>query len=142
MNQGAPPASNRESGSGPLVFVLDDEPSVKAVMLSVLQAHGFRVVLFSDPREALAALRQGGAMPAVLITDHLMPHLSGLALIREAKALHPALKTILCTGETDFDESEQVGVRPDRVLEKPFGARLLVEMVRKLATPPPAPASG
>jgi CheY-like chemotaxis protein len=117
-----------------VVLVVDDEPGVGAVVLFVLRRLGYPAMAVSDPREALRMLQQREVVPVLLITDQAMPFMSGLELLRRSRELLPDLKSILCTGEVTESELAMAAVRPDRILEKPFGTEALMEAVRSLVT--------
>jgi CheY-like chemotaxis protein len=116
----------------PLILVVDDEPGVSAVVLFVLRKARCRAMAVADPREALRLLKQREIVPVLLITDHAMPFMSGLELLRRSKEIVPGLKSILCTGEINEAELAMAEVRPDRVIEKPFGSEDLTQAVQSL----------
>lgn len=116
----------------PLILVVDDEPGIGTVVLFVLRKARCRVITVGDPREALRLLEQREIEPALLVTDHAMPFMSGLELLRRSKELVPGLKSILCTGEITEAELAMAAVRPDRVIEKPFGSEALTQAVQSL----------
>jgi CheY-like chemotaxis protein len=127
-----PESQPGEAGRQPPVLVVDDEPGVGAVVMAVLRRLGFRGVVVADPREALRMIEQEGLVPRLLITDHSMPHMSGLELLSRCKTALPHLKSILCTGQVSEAELEAAVVRPDVVLEKPFETQALGQIIRSL----------
>ena len=72
----------RESSS---VLVLDDERNIVTVLKAILEKRGFQVDGFTDPREALDALRSHRYHAAV--TDLYMPDVDGMAFLEETKRL-------------------------------------------------------
>jgi CheY-like chemotaxis protein len=116
----------------PYLLVVEDEPSVTAVMLSVLGTQSYTLRHTADPREALRILQEEVPVPDLLLTDYLMPHLTGLELIARARVGRPELRTILCTGQIEACDIADHPGRPDRFLEKPFGALELLGLVRSL----------
>ncbi|HYR26045.1 MAG TPA: PAS domain S-box protein, partial [Aquabacterium sp.] len=119
------------------VWVVDDDPAVLVFLTELLLEHGFGVTSFSDPLEALGALRAALAqadgplpMPSVLITDQTMPGLSGADLVRAALELDPSLRVILCTGYSehiDADSARDLGVK--HFLRKPFDSQALLRVL-------------
>lgn len=77
------------------IILVDDHQIVLDGLRSLLDKDpSFDVMgAFSDPEKALAYLSV--QTPDILLTDYSMPHMSGLDLIRKAKALHPAIKSVL-----------------------------------------------
>lgn len=129
------------NGSKPRVLVVDDEPSICAVLVSVLANLGYEPTALSDPRAALRLIETAQPKPDLLITDFAMPHLSGLELIRRSKSLHPTLKTILASGE--MDQPEGTGdPRPDAYLEKPFSTKALATLLKSMIGPTRKPDAG
>jgi len=63
----------------PLVLVVDDEPSMRALMMSTLREH-YRVIASADGRDALATFGVVAEPIAAVVTDVLMPRMDGLAL--------------------------------------------------------------
>ena len=132
---------NQVSGLGP-IFVVDDEPIIGELLCQVLQRAGFRVIWFSHPSLALAAIARANPPPALLITDYLMPSLTGIELIERAKRLQPALKTILCSGRLQESDLASFSVRPDRFCRKPVMPKVLIEILHTTlaaAVLPPSP---
>jgi CheY-like chemotaxis protein len=127
-------------GTGPRkhILVVDDEPSVRAVLVSVLGSLGYETVALADPRAALRLIESKETRPDLLITDFAMPEMSGLELIRRGKALQPSLKTILASGEVD-EPRETIEPAPDAFLEKPFSTRTLDSLLRSLLGPGSSP---
>lgn len=80
----------------PLILCVDDEAIPLALRKSVLETNGYRVITASSGTEALAILER---QPVDLVlTDLLMPGLSGMDLARETKQRHPHLPIVLYSG--------------------------------------------
>ena len=110
--------------------MIDDDESVLSVQAEMLQWLGYTVVAKSSCNEALAALRSDPCAFELIITDQIMPEMTGLELTVEAHRLHPELPIILCSGTSGAGE----GISEELVREK--GARgLLAKPVsmRKMA---------
>jgi PAS domain S-box-containing protein len=114
----AEPGETQRSAAEPrgagLVLLVDDEPAVRTSTAEMLSELGYRVVEMAGAREALAWLRRRRA--DYVVTDHLMPGMSGTDLAREIAALHPGLPTLIVSGYADID-----GISADLPrLTKPF----------------------
>lgn len=81
------------------VFVVDDDPTSLALITAFLERIGHPVQSFTDPREALATMRTRS--PKILVTDLVMPDLTGLELAEKARALDPDIGVILVTAYGD-----------------------------------------
>jgi nitrogen-specific signal transduction histidine kinase/CheY-like chemotaxis protein len=102
-------------GARGLVMLVDDEEVVRISTADMLTDFGYRV-LEADSAEAALALLNEGARPDLLVTDHLMPGMSGVDLVREIRKSVPDLPVLIVSG---YAESE--GIAPDLPrLTKPF----------------------
>ena len=81
------------------VLVVDDDKTSLSLMVAFLERTGHPVQAFSDPLDALAAIR--AKPPKILVTDVVMPSLTGLELAEEARALDPHIGVILVTAYGD-----------------------------------------
>jgi DNA-binding NtrC family response regulator len=81
----------------PRVFVVDDEPNIASSFGMILCQHGLDARSFIDPREALLAAHS--KVPDLLITDVMMPGLSGIELATQVQAICPRCKIWLFSGQ-------------------------------------------
>src|SRR5439155_14287734 len=77
------------------LLVADDDPGLRESLERTLTREGYRVLLASDGRAALERVQGGGI--DLIVTDLKMPGLTGLELLRAAKAIAPDLDVILLT---------------------------------------------
>ena len=84
-----------------VIWVVDDERSVRFVLVTALREAGYRVDDFGNAADALAALRERGA-PDLLFTDVRMPGDDGLVLLDKLKARAPQLPVIVMSAYTDI----------------------------------------
>jgi two-component system, cell cycle sensor histidine kinase and response regulator CckA len=115
-----------------LVYVVDDEPMVGDVVQAILKLGGYESVLFDDPKAAFQALSDANPKPTLLLTDFLMPQMTGRELIQHCKKVHPALKTILYSGNVQEETVAFYPARPDRFLRKPFTPKTLIDLVQSV----------
>ena len=85
-------------GQGETVLVVEDDPAVRQALVEVLTAHNYRVLAASGGEEALALVAQDPGGVDLVVTDLVMPGMSGLALCRELRARAPALPLVALTG--------------------------------------------
>ena len=116
-------------GSG-TVLLVDDEELVRTSVAASLREIGFEVVEAASGTEALKLL-QDNIRPRVLITDHMMPGMSGATLARRAKATLPSLPVLLVTGYAKLTDEESAGLD---VLAKPFRMGDLAGRIAQLGT--------
>jgi CheY-like chemotaxis protein len=79
------------------IVVVDDEPTIALTLAVILQRNGFDAAAFTHPFEALAEVRQ--RPPDLLITDVMMPGISGIDLAITLKKEHPECKILLFSGQ-------------------------------------------
>jgi CheY-like chemotaxis protein len=79
------------------VFVVDDEWTIASTLAAILERHGYEAVYFTEPLAALEAARREA--PFLLISDVMMPKMSGVQLAIELKALSPSSKVLLFSGQ-------------------------------------------
>lgn len=118
--------SPERSGRGTALLV-DDEELVRMSTADMLIDIGFEVVEAGSAEEALRLIKDGFA-PDLLVTDHLMPGMTGADLAREARVLRPALPVLVVSGYAEVD-----GIAPDLPrLTKPFRSAELATSVAAL----------
>ena len=109
------------------VLIADDDISVLALMARALP--GYRI---TTARNGFEALTLASKLPDcdLLITDYLMPMMTGDELAGRLRAAHPAVKTLLVTSHTAFVDTKECGT--DAHLAKPFCRAELREAVASL----------
>jgi DNA-binding NtrC family response regulator len=120
----------------PLVFLVDDHPTLLDLAEVSLQKENCRVKKFADPEEALKGFLKARTKPVLLITDYAMGKLNGLELIQRCKAVKPDLKTIIVSGTAGAEIVLGATVKVDRFLGKPYQPPTLAELVRRLLEKP------
>jgi CheY-like chemotaxis protein len=115
----APRPSSR-SGTETILLV-EDEPEVRRLANEMLTRQGYKVLEASSGAEALHVWREHGGVIDLLLTDVVMPQMSGPELAATLKALSPGLKVMYMSGYTD-DVIAQQGVLDTETafLRKPF----------------------
>jgi len=120
--------------TGARALVVDDEPFVASVLMTILTRHGYEVVAVHSGKAALECLEEKGGAPFdVVLSDHGMPDLTGLQLVAEIKRLYPNLPVLLLTGwgESVLD-THIADVFPDAVLGKPINQLDLVDAIARV----------
>ena len=102
-----------------LVLLVEDDTSVRNLAVRVLERLGYRVVTATNGREALeiASSQQGIDL---VVSDVVMPEMSGGELVDRLRAAHPDLKVVLTSGYSEADLKGQVRQKGDAFLVKPF----------------------
>jgi CheY-like chemotaxis protein len=117
------------------ILVIDDEPTVRDMLKTMLEAEGHRVVQASNGTEGVSLYRSNPA--DVVITDILMPEADGSVAIRQLKRDFPDVKIIAMSGggeivgpETCLNVALRVGAA--MVFEKPLHHQDLLNAIRDL----------
>lgn len=128
-----PTAAGKVSGAGLRILVAEDEAPLRALIHQVLAQLGYQVHVAASGREALRQVEEQGVTPALLLTDVVMPEMSGIALVEHLRRILPDLKVLYMSGYTD-DLQLQHGPPPARThfLAKPFEPRELAAKIRQV----------
>ena len=128
---GATAPAARASGSGPMLLLVEDEASVRAIAREMLVASGFSVLEAATGPEALTVAQRSGQPIDLLITDVVLPGMSGAELADRLRAGRPSLRVLFTSGHSD-EAIGRLGVsRTDpSFLQKPFTFEAFVEKVR------------
>jgi PAS domain S-box-containing protein len=129
---GAATATRQRTGGTETVLVVDDERQVRVIVERVLRAQGYTVLGASDGVEALEVARQYGGPIHLLLTDVLMPRMTGKALADALAAERPGVRALYMSGFADdalvTDGALGAGLH---FVAKPFGVGELLAKVRE-----------
>jgi len=128
---GQTPSAAAAASALPLILVVDDSVTVRAVAQRLLQREGYRVALAVDGMQALSRLQE--ERPAVMLSDVEMPRMDGFDLARNVRAddALAGLPIIMITSriaEKHREHARQLGV--NHYLGKPYAAEELIRLVR------------
>lgn len=120
-------------GGDESILVVDDEASVRGVVVAILQRYGYRVTEAAHGEEALQILAESGAQFDLVILDLTMPKLSGRETLCRIRQLYPELPVIVSSGYAiDLNSFErEVGVRPAGIVQKPYEAKTFAMAIRQ-----------
>ncbi len=82
------------------ILVIDDDHLVRRVVCRLLSRQGYSVLEAATAAQAMEQLEQSGAVPDLLVSDMVMPGISGHDLIAQIRGKHPAIKVLLMSGYT------------------------------------------
>jgi CheY-like chemotaxis protein len=116
------------------ILIVDDDIDVRSALSEMLEEEGFAVQSARNGREALARLRGGGAHPAVILLDLMMPGMDGWDF-RTEQMRDPRLATVpvVIVSASGFSrETIRTQFRPAAYVEKPIERSELLDVLREL----------
>jgi two-component system cell cycle sensor histidine kinase/response regulator CckA len=123
------PASSRGTET---ILVVEDDTGVRGFVRAVLEAQGYRVLFAAKPSEALDVAGEHEGQIRLLLTDVVMPGMSGVELARRLTDLEPGLKVLFVSGYTENTIVHHGVLNPGvSFLPKPFSADALALRVRQ-----------
>ncbi|HXM16776.1 MAG TPA: ATP-binding protein, partial [Candidatus Eremiobacteraceae bacterium] len=132
----AKPAEPAKELSGrETILLVEDEPELRELTRTVLAARGYNVIeaMSAEGAERLASDRRDGAKIHLLLTDVIMPGVSGRELAKRVTARQPSVRVLYMSGYT-YNVIAENGTleRGVAFLQKPFTPSALVEKVREV----------
>jgi len=133
-----PPSQSPVAGKRDEVLLLvDDDDAVRHVAAEALRRRGYTVHDAPSGADALAWIRQAGTRPQLLVTDVVMPHMSGPELAAHLLRDNPGMRVLYISGYTNEALAVHGSLlRGVPLLQKPFSLALLAERVRAVLEAP------
>ena len=126
-----PRQSTRRSHGGETILVVEDEDLVLDVATRILTRHGYRVLGARDGSEALELIQEHKGTIHLLLTDVVMPGLTGNQVAERVSELRPKIRVLYMSGYPEsVITSQGVVQRGIRLVLKPFVATDLLDHVR------------
>jgi two-component system, cell cycle sensor histidine kinase and response regulator CckA len=136
-----PVAASAPRGLGETVVLAEDEEPLRVLLGRVLTGSGYHVISGRNGAEALDAVRAKGTRVDLLLTDLVMPRMTGAELASALGIEQPGMKVLFMTGHTDDPAvMSRLGDGGVEVIQKPFTNEALLGMVRRLLGPAKAHA--
>ena len=118
------------ASAGETVFVVEDEPHVRRIVVDLLRGHGYTVMQAADGVEAMRLAEAHAAPIDLLVTDVIMPHLSGHALAEHLLALRPGMKVLYLSANPADARERHAVPETAPMLAKPFKPDAVLRQVR------------
>ena len=115
------------------ILLVEDQEQVRVVALGILERHGYHVIVAQNANDALHLARTHAGTIDLLLTDVVMPLLSGAELAKRISLLRPGINVLYMSGYTD-DSVIRHGVLESCMafLQKPFTVEGLTRKVREV----------
>ncbi len=115
------------------ILLVEDEPAVRAVARQILTRQGYAVLEAADGQTALAMVDAGGPRVDLVLTDVVMPGMSGRSLADRLASRYPGLRVLYMSGYTDDAIVRHGMLEPGLAyLQKPFRPDALARKVREV----------
>lgn len=125
------------AGGSEAILLLEDEPALREMIQEVLETAGYTVVTGPTPKEALQSALDGRVAVDLVLTDVVMPHLSGREAAARVRDVHPGAPVLFMSGYTDAAIGHQgVLEATEHFLQKPFTTEVLLNKLRQVLQAP------
>jgi signal transduction histidine kinase/CheY-like chemotaxis protein len=114
------------------ILVVEDEAGVRELAAQFLKGHGYTVLEAKDGIDALEIAARHEGRIHVILTDMIMPRMSGTELVKRLQAVRPDVRAAYMTGYAEYATSgnETSSKQQDSILQKPFSSASLADMIR------------
>jgi CheY-like chemotaxis protein len=115
------------------ILLVEDEDQVRAIVHAILRKHGYRVLAAENAGEAVLLCERHAGPIHLLLSDVVMPHMSGPELARRLLETRPELKVLCMSGYTDDSIVRHGVIEADfAYLQKPITPASLTRKVREV----------
>lgn len=122
-------AMTTANGRGERILMVEDNPALQEAVADILESVGYEVLLAGDGQEALAILQTEKGNVHLIVTDMVMPNMSGVELHKRVQALYPKLPMLFVSGYAPQDMTHSAGLTESNYLPKPFSANELTSKI-------------
>ena len=129
---GGPSVDGAHDSERETILLVEDEDAVRAIVSTVLRRQGYHVLEAATPTIAGAIFTQRNGAIDLLLTDVVMPEMSGPALAQRLIELRPELRVLFISGYADVAVQPQIGGANVNFLSKPFQASALTARVAQI----------
>jgi len=126
-----PPSPEQAGREKEVILLVDDEEMMVDVTGQILERLGFAVVAKTSSLDALEAFQEKPDEFDLVITDQVMPNMTGTQLARDLMSIRPDIPVILCSGfpeSVSLDEVERVGIK--KFIMKPISREEIANVIR------------
>ncbi len=126
-------ANKKVKGGNEVILFVEDDKDILNFAKNALAEYGYKIVDINKPKNLIEILREKKINPSLLITDVVMPGISGREVAKIVKKTFPQVKIIFTSGYTDDHTFIREVIENNlNFLPKPYTIRELAELVRKV----------
>lgn len=114
------------------ILVVEDDVQVAMVVRAILEGAGHKVLTASDGEQAMGIVEQSGTSIEVVVTDVVLPKMSGFDVVRRVRSHYPRCGALFSSGYGPDQREEAAGFTNADFLPKPFSRQDLLERVDRL----------
>jgi PAS domain S-box-containing protein len=121
------------AGGAERIMIVDDEPQLLQTLKEILKGLGYQAFPFTSSPEALHAFEKDPSSYDIIITDHIMPQMTGTVFAGRIRQMNQDIPIVLMTGYDQLEEPEKLeslGIKT--ILLKPFKKSILAETIKKV----------
>jgi signal transduction histidine kinase/CheY-like chemotaxis protein len=134
---------NSLRSGGETILVVEDETGVRELASDFLASGGYTVLQAKEGAEAIGIFVSQQGEIQLLLTDMVMPRMSGLELAKNLRIARPDLRVIYMTGYAEFSgENGESALADGSILQKPFSRSALLELVQEVLRAVPSKFPG
>jgi len=131
--ESGPPLVSKSTTGSETILIAEDEAAIRKLMGNALEQYGYHVLRAADGAEALEIARSYQSDIDLVVTDVVMPQLSGPEFVKQLLEFRPGTKVIFMSGYArDGAVSDVSAPENTEVLEKPFSPDVLLSAARRL----------
>jgi two-component system cell cycle sensor histidine kinase/response regulator CckA len=127
----------RSMAGSETILLVEDQDAIRSLLAQILERKGYTVLPARDGREALLLSEKHMAEIDLMITDIVMPQMSGHELVCKLSATRPSMRILYISGYADRSLEQMGGASSEfAYLEKPFSPDVLMREVRAVLDKP------
>ena len=119
-------------GGSETILLVEDEPVLRQKICEVMESVGYRVLVAADGNEGFQTAIEDARQISLLLTDVVMPNISGPRLSERLRMTHPETKTLYMSGYPDMGEGCEVLRSQANFIQKPFSQNELLYRMREV----------
>lgn len=113
------------------ILLVDDEPDIVNLFTDLLNREDYNVIGFTNPLKALEHYKTNFPQYGLIISDIVMPGMSGFDLLKDIKKIDPAISFFLMSANDTINFSEIEGIKIDGFIQKPIRIKEFLSILEK-----------